>query len=123
MLYYNNSDGHNNFLHPGKMCIRDFTTFPSKPYLISRFDWFLKYYYEEGYRATIYDQEDKEISIEELIDRYYQKPEITLLLRGQLIRQIILVAIKVKIFILRQKVYRIIIYLKLQKTGSLAAKV
>ena len=75
MLYYNNSDGHNNFLHPGKMCIRDFTTFPSKPYLISRFDWFLKYYYEEGYRATIYDQEDKEISIEELIDRSYQKPE------------------------------------------------
>jgi hypothetical protein len=61
----------NNLLQSGRMQIRDFTTFPSKPYLISRIQWFLKYCEV----ATIYDHEDKEITIEELIDRYYQRPE------------------------------------------------
>jgi hypothetical protein len=65
----------NNFLQSGKMHIRDITTFPNKVYLMSRIQWFLKYCEDDAVLATIYDHEDKEMSIEELIDRYYQNPE------------------------------------------------
>lgn len=73
ILYRNVKD--NNFLQPGKLWIRDFTTFPSKPYLISKIQGVIKYYYEEGISVTLCDHEDKEISIEELVEQYYQKPE------------------------------------------------
>lgn len=74
-VYFNGSGMDNNFLQPGKLHIRDFTTFPSKSYLTSRIQWLLRYYYDDGVLAKVYNHENQEITIENLIDRYYQRPE------------------------------------------------
>ena len=69
------NDKYNILLQPNKTHVRDSTVFPYKTYLISRIQGVLKYYYDEGIRAILCDHEGKEISVENLVERYYNKPE------------------------------------------------
>jgi hypothetical protein len=55
--------------------IIDSTIFPTKQYLISKIEEVLRYSYQTNILTRIEDDEGKEISVEELVDRYYKNPE------------------------------------------------
>jgi hypothetical protein len=55
--------------------IIDSTIFPTKQYLISKIEEVLRYSYQTNVLTKIEDHEGKEISVEELVDRYYKNPE------------------------------------------------
>jgi hypothetical protein len=64
-------DEYNNFVNSKKILIENPDIFPSKTYLEFEIRSLLKYYYETGVSITIVDHEDNVISVEELIDRYF----------------------------------------------------
>ena len=68
-------DKYNNLLQITKINVTDPTIFPDNKYLISKIEWVLRCYSEEGVRATLYDHNGKEISKEELVKHYFNKPE------------------------------------------------
>jgi hypothetical protein len=55
--------------------VGNIASYPDKTYLISRIEEILKYYSEEKIRTSLWDNNGKEISAEELVVRYYSKPE------------------------------------------------
>lgn len=64
-------DESNNFLHKRKLIIEKSITFPSKEYIKSKIEHILKYSESNVIFQKITDHEEKDISIEELVDRYY----------------------------------------------------
>jgi hypothetical protein len=69
------SDNYTNFSQPGRLRVKDPTTFPNKEYLISKIKGVLKCCKDDGPKTTICSHEGKELSIEELVEQYYQSPE------------------------------------------------
>jgi hypothetical protein len=65
----------NNFSQENEKIVINFTIFPSKQYIISKIEPILRYYSENGYFIKIKDDEDKEISLEQLVDQYFGNPE------------------------------------------------
>jgi hypothetical protein len=61
----------NNFLHKRKLIIEKSVTFPSKEYIKSKIEHILEYSESNVVFQKIVDHEEKDISIEELVDRYY----------------------------------------------------
>jgi hypothetical protein len=65
----------NNFAHDKKIQVADFAIFPSREYLISKIKEVLRYSYQSNDLTRIEDHEGKEVSVEELVDRYFSNPE------------------------------------------------
>ena len=61
----------NNSLQKRKLIVEDITYFPAKEYMISEIQVILKYSESIDGFVNILDHEGKEITIEELIDTYY----------------------------------------------------
>ena len=69
------SEQSNNFSQERKISITDPTLYPDKEYLISKIQHVLRYSADKDLLITIKSNEDKEITVEELVDRYYKDPE------------------------------------------------
>jgi hypothetical protein len=65
----------NKSLENSKINLRDLTLFPSREYVMSKIEGVLKYSSETGVHVKIFDHEDKEIQLEELVEFYYHNPE------------------------------------------------
>jgi hypothetical protein len=67
----------NNFLQQNKLGIKNSTLYPTKQYLISKIQAVLRYSAEHGDFSfvKIKDHEGHEITVEELVDRYYKDPD------------------------------------------------
>ena len=65
----------NNFSQNKPVPVIDPTVFPHKQYLISKIEEVLRYSYQTNVLSKIEDHEGKEISVDELVDRYYKDPE------------------------------------------------
>jgi hypothetical protein len=69
------SEQSNNFSQERKISITDPTLYPDKEYLISKIQHVLRYSADKDLLITIQSHEGKEITVEELVDRYYKDPE------------------------------------------------
>jgi hypothetical protein len=69
------SEQSNNFLQERKIPITDTTLYPDKQYLISKIHQILRYSADKDLLITIQSHEDNQITVEELVDRYYKDPE------------------------------------------------
>jgi len=65
----------NNLLQNSKVHVIDPTIFPSKEYLKCEIETILNYSIQKRFFTKIVNHEKKEISIEELVDQYYNQPE------------------------------------------------
>jgi hypothetical protein len=65
----------NNISQESKIVIKDSAMFPDKQYMVSKIQAVLGYSARQGYFTKILDHGNKEIAIEELIDRYYHNPD------------------------------------------------
>ena len=72
-LFENNKS--NNILQQKQRIVVKSTIFPSKEYIISKIEPILKYYSENGYFINIKNHEEKEITIDELVDRYFDNTD------------------------------------------------
>ena len=73
------SEQSNNFSQERKISITDPTLYPDKEYLISKIQHVLRYSADKDLLITIKSNEDKEITVEELVDRYYKIRKSTLI--------------------------------------------
>jgi hypothetical protein len=71
------SDQSNNFSQENRISIMNLSLYPTKEYLISKIRHVLKYSSEKQYYRVekIVSHDNREISIEELVDTYYNNPE------------------------------------------------
>jgi hypothetical protein len=69
------NDEKSNLSQIDRIYVRDITIFPDKMYLISKIKEVLKYYFEGNISTNLCDHEGKEITVEELVARYYSRPE------------------------------------------------
>ena len=69
------SESSNNYIDGRSKISVDPALFPHKEYIISQVQRVLKYSTEEDVHATILDHEGKEITVEELVNRYYDNPD------------------------------------------------
>jgi hypothetical protein len=69
------SDETNNLSQNKLISITDSTSFPNRNYLISRIEGVLRYSSDKGIIIKLEDHEGNEITVEELVDRYYKDPE------------------------------------------------
>jgi hypothetical protein len=69
------SDETNNLSQNKLVSITDSTLFPNRNYLISRIEGVLRYSSDKGIIIKLEDHEGNEITVEELVDRYYKDPE------------------------------------------------
>jgi hypothetical protein len=69
------SEKTNNLSHNKIVSITDPALFPNKIYLISKIQGVLRYSSEEGIIIKLEDHQGNEITVEELVDRYYAEPE------------------------------------------------
>jgi hypothetical protein len=65
----------NNLLQDTKVCVIDSTIFPTKEYLKCEIHAIVDYSIQKRFFTKIVNHEKKEISIEELVDQYYSRPE------------------------------------------------
>jgi DNA-binding MarR family transcriptional regulator len=65
----------NNISQDNIVRIKDPITFPTREYLISKVNEVLEYSYQVNDLTRVEDHEGKEISVEELVARYYRNPE------------------------------------------------
>lgn len=65
----------NNLLQNSKVHVTDSTIFPSKEYLKSEIQAIVDYSIQKGYFARIVNHEKKDITLDELIDQYYNNPD------------------------------------------------
>ena len=65
----------NNLSQNKLVSITDSTLFPNRNYLISKIQEVLRYSSEGGLIIKLEDHEGNEISVQELVDRYYKDPE------------------------------------------------
>jgi hypothetical protein len=65
----------NNLSQEGKIVVIGSSMFPDKQYVTSKIQGVLGYSAKQGYFIKILDHEENEITIEELIDRYYNNPD------------------------------------------------
>jgi hypothetical protein len=72
---FSRSQKKNNLFEAYKMNIIDPLTFPNKAYVTSRIQGVLNYYSKEGVTTSLCGFSGSEISIDELVDQYYSKPE------------------------------------------------
>jgi hypothetical protein len=68
-------DSPNNILQKKIIEVGDYAIFPDRGYLISKIDEVLGYSYQTNDLTRIEDHEGKEITKEELVDKYYKSPE------------------------------------------------
>jgi hypothetical protein len=64
----------NNFIEGKSKISVDPALFPNKPFIILNIRRVLKYSVEEDAHATILDHDSNEITVEQLVDRYYDNP-------------------------------------------------
>jgi hypothetical protein len=69
------SDQTNNLSQINVVYITDSTLFPNRNYLISKISEALRYSSEKGIITKLEDHEGNEITVEEVVDRYYKDPE------------------------------------------------
>jgi hypothetical protein len=69
------SDQTNNLSQNKLISIIDSTLFSNRTYLISKIQEVLRYSSDKGIIIKLEDHEGKEISVQELVDRYYKDPE------------------------------------------------
>lgn len=69
------SDETNNLSQNKLICITDSTSFPNRNYLISKIEGVLRYSSDKGIIIKLEDHEGNEITVEELVDRYYKDPD------------------------------------------------
>ena len=65
------NDKSNNLLHKKRKMVVKSTIIPSKERIISKIEPILKYYSENGYIVNIKNHLEKEISLDELIEQYF----------------------------------------------------
>ena len=65
----------NNLSQESKIVVKDSTMFPDKQYMSSKIQAVLEYSARERYLTKILDHENNEITIEDLIDKYYNSPD------------------------------------------------
>jgi hypothetical protein len=65
----------NNFSQERKITITDSTLYPSKQYLISKIQQVLRYSAYKNLLIIIQNHEGKDITVEDLVDQYYNNPE------------------------------------------------
>jgi len=69
------SEQTNNLSQNQQLFITDSTLFPNRKYLISKIEGVLRYSSDKGIIIKLEDHEGNEITVEELVDRYYKDPE------------------------------------------------
>src|SRR5829696_8471163 len=69
------SEQTNNLSQNQQLFITDSTLFPNRKYLISKIEGVLRYSSDKGIIIKLEDNEGNEITVEELVDRYYKDPE------------------------------------------------
>ena len=65
----------NNLSQESKIVVIDSAMFPDRQYVTSKIQAVLGYSAKQGYFTKILDHEENEITIEELIDKYYNNPD------------------------------------------------
>jgi hypothetical protein len=65
----------NNFSQEINKIVVNSSRFPNQVFLLAVLELILKYYSAEGYIITIKNSKDEEISLEELVEQYFDKPE------------------------------------------------
>ena len=65
------NDKSNNLSQQKKKIIVKSTIFPSKEYIISKIEPIIKYYSDRGYIVNLRNHLDKEISVDELVEQYF----------------------------------------------------
>ena len=69
------NDSSNNLSQKTKLIVEDTTIYPSKEYLISKIQEVLGYLENNNLIIKIKDHDGNEISVEELVERYYKDPQ------------------------------------------------
>ena len=71
---YSSNSQSNNISHRTKVLVEDSTLFPDKQHIISKIEEVLRYSIQKGLRTVIKTHDWKDITPEELVDRYYSNP-------------------------------------------------
>lgn len=69
------ANGSNNITQEMVIEIGDYAVYPSREYLISKIDQVLNYSYQTNDLTRIEDHQGKEVTRDELVDRYYKNPQ------------------------------------------------